>query len=170
MKTVAKALPLILAVASATVLAQTAPRSFSLGINVARGVVRTGEPIVVKIQLKNTSDHEIGRTALPGGATHGEMAGFPPIVRDAQGKEPQLTKWGRQVFGRQAPDDHLPDVVLNAIQRVPMSPGELMKTEIHLSELYDVSAPGKYTVQVRYYDEENKEEVKSNTVTVTVVR
>lgn len=43
-----------------------------------------------------------------------------------------------------------------------------MNTEIKLDEMYDLSAPGKYTVQVPHYDEDNKEDVKSNTVTITV--
>ena len=44
-----------------------------------------------------------------------------------------------------------------------------MKTEIRLSELYDLSVAGKYTVQVRHYDQENKEKVRSNIIAVTVV-
>jgi hypothetical protein len=58
--------------------------------------------------------------------------------------------------------------VLNAVEPVAMHPGETLKTEIRLNALYDL-VPGKYTVQVQYYDDENKEAVKSKTVTPTVV-
>jgi hypothetical protein len=80
-----------------------------------------------------------------------------------------LTKLGRLVFGRQTVEDTPSVLTLNEVGRVPMAPGEVMKTEIRLSDLYDLSLPGKYTVQVRYYDDENKEEVKSKAITVTVV-
>jgi len=155
--------------AVAAALAQKAPRPFSLDISVPHDTVKMSAPIVVEVQLKNTSDHVIYRTSLPGGEIHGEMVGFPPIVRDANGKEPPLTKWGRLVFGRDTPEDNSSGLVLNGLLRVPMPPGEVMKTEIRLSELYDLSMAGKYTVQVRRYDQENKERVRSNIIAVTVV-
>jgi hypothetical protein len=120
----------------------------------------------VKIQLKNISDHDISWMALPEGDVHGEMVGFRPIVKDAHGKEPPLTKGGRRLFGRTAPEE--PDLVIEAVGVVAVHPGAVMKTEIKLNELYDLS-PGKYTVQVWTYDEENKEKVMSNTVSLTVV-
>jgi hypothetical protein len=49
-----------------------------------------------------------------------------------------------------------------------MPPGKVMKTEIRLDEVYDLTSPGKYTIQVSHYDEDNKEEAKSNTLTITV--
>ncbi|MGD0793035.1 MAG: DUF2135 domain-containing protein [Terriglobales bacterium] len=168
MTSMAKALASILAITVGAALAQTVQRSFSFGISVVHETIKVGSPIVVKVQLKNTSDHVIYRMGLPGWDVHGELVGFPPIVRDAQGNEPPLTKWGRLAFGRETPEDKS-TLVLNEVLRVPMPPGEVMKTEIRLSDLYDLSVPGKYTVQVRYYDDENKEEVKSTTITVTVV-
>jgi len=77
-----------------------------------------------------------------------------------------LTKWGREAFGRTAPGE--PNLVLNAVGRVAVHPGEVMGTEINLNGLYDLS-PGKYTAQVWTYDDENKEKVMSKTITVTVV-
>jgi hypothetical protein len=169
MTRMARALVCILAMTVAVAVAQTVKRAFSVDFSVAHDTVEIGAPIVIRVRLKNTSDHVIYRMGLPGWDVHGELVGFPPIVRDAQGKEPPLTKWGRLAFGQETPEDKS-TLVLNEVLRVPMSPGEVMKTEIKLSDLYDLSAPGKYTVQVRYYDDENKEELKSDPIAVKVVR
>jgi hypothetical protein len=169
MRSVAKALVFILAIAiTGIALAQTVPRPFSLGISVAHDTVKAGSPIVVKIRFKNVSDHDLVRMIRPEGAAHGELLGFPPIVRDAQGKEPPLTKQGRLIFGRETPED-MASYLGISVGGTAMHPGEVITPEIRLSELYDMSVPGKYTVQVWHYDDENKEKVKSNTITVTVV-
>jgi hypothetical protein len=59
-------------------------------------------------------------------------------------------------------------LVLNAVFRTEMAPGKVMNTVIGLDGVYDLSAPGEYNVQVSHYDEDNREEVKSNTLTVTI--
>jgi hypothetical protein len=169
MRSLARNLLSILALAIYGVaLAQTPQRSFTFDISVAQDAFKVGSQIVVKIQLKNTSDHDITRTSLPHWDTEGELIGFRPIVRDAQGKEPPLTKWGRTALLRPPLDDHEAVLVLNAVGPVAMHPGEILKTEIRLNALYDL-VPGKYTIQVQYYDDENKEAVKSKTITLTVV-
>jgi hypothetical protein len=169
MKSVAKTLAFVLAITVGVGFAQTVKRSFSVDFKVQHDIVRAGSPVIIKIQLKNTSDHVIYRTGVPGGDVEGELVGFPPIVRDAQGKEPPLTKWGRLAFSRVTPEDNSPGLQMSAVLRIPMPPGDVMKTEIRVNNLYDLSVPGKYTVQVRYYDDENKEELKSDLITVTVV-
>lgn len=169
MRSAGKYLVFILAIASAglTTLAQTVQRPFSLAISVAHDTVKTGTPIVIDIMFKNISDHDISRAARPEGLAHGELLGFPPIVRDAQGKEPPLTKQGRLIFGRPAPGEVGGyEAVSSGIAL--MHPGKIITPEIRLSELYDLRVPGKYTVQVWHYDVENKEAVRSNAVTVTV--
>jgi hypothetical protein len=148
-------------------LAQTVQRSFSFSISMAHDTIQVGAPAVVKVQLKNISGHDISSTTLPGGDIHGELVGFRPAVRDAQGKEPPLTKWGRQVFSRTIGNE-MP-IVLNAVGMVAVHPGEVIRNEISLHEIYDLSVPGKYTVQVKYDDDENKDEVGSNTITLTVL-
>jgi hypothetical protein len=148
--------------------AQTVQQPFSLAISVAHDTVKTGTPIVINIMFKNISDHDINRAIRPEGRTHGELLGFPPIVRDAEGKEPPLTKLGRLIFGRPAPGDGMTVYEGISSGNGPLHPGKAITPEIRLSELYDLSVPGQYTVLVWHYDVEKKEAVKSNTVTVTV--
>jgi len=178
MRSVSKALPFILAMATAGVaLAQTVQQPFSLTISAAHDTVKAGAPIVIEIRFKNISDHNIRRTVRPEGPTHGELLGFPPIARDVEGKEPPLTKLGRLEFGRQKPgeDDFYVYMIESGIGSSWLRPGGVMMPVIKLNELYDLSIPGKYTVQVLHggYDlhgvPDDKTEVKSNTITVTVV-
>jgi hypothetical protein len=166
MRHVLRLLPFIMAITAGMALAQTVQRSISFGISVPNDTVKVGSPIIIKIQEKNISDHDIWWMSLPGGNHHGEVIGFRPIIKDTQGKEPPLTKWGREVFGRTAPGE--PNLVLNAVGQIAVQPGEVMRTEINLNGLYDLS-PGKYAVQVWTYDDENKEQVMSKRITVTVV-
>jgi hypothetical protein len=171
MRSLAKKLLLIVALTIYGVaLAQTPTpqRSFTFDISIAQDTFKVGSQIALKIQLKNTSDHDITRTFVAQADADAELIGFRPIVRDAQGKEPPLTKWGRRALLRPPLDDLDPPLVLNAVGPVAMHPGEILKTEIRLNGLYDL-VPGKYTVQVQYYDDENKEAVKSKTITLTVV-
>jgi hypothetical protein len=168
MRSLAKIFLLTVALAISGVgLAQAPQRSFTFDISVAQDTFKVGSQIAVKIQFKNTSDHDITRTSLPHWDTDGELIGFRPIVCDAQGKEPPLTKWGRMALRRPPLDDHDAPLVLSAVGPVAMHPGEILKTEISLNALYDL-VPGKYTVQVQYYDDENKEAVKSRTIALTV--
>jgi hypothetical protein len=170
------ALAFALAVTVSTADAQTAPQPFSLTISAAHESVKAGAPIVVEISFKNISDHNIRCTGRPEGPTHGELIGFRPVVRDAEGMEPPLTKLGRLEFGRKKPgeDDH-DAYMIESAAGTWLRPGGVMTPVIKLNELYDLSVPGKYTVQVLHggYDllgsHDDKTEAKSNTITVTVV-
>jgi hypothetical protein len=162
-------LVLVLLAARAIAVTQTVRRSFSLSIALQYDTVKVGEPVVIQIEEKNISNHDIYSLIVGGGDEHGEYAGFPPIVRDAKGKEPPLTKWGRVVFGRQTAADNDVSLELSPVVRGHLHPGEIFKSKITLTGMYDLSVPGKYTVQVRHGDDENNDEVKSNVLTFTVL-
>jgi hypothetical protein len=161
---------LIVALVVASVAyAQAVHRSLTLDVNAARNKVLSGDPILIKVELKNTSGHAIPSTEMPGGDVHGELIGFRAVVRDAQGKEPSLTKWGRLVYGRQTPEDAA-SLQLDAVRKGRLDPGGVQKTEIHVSDIYDLTAPGKYTIQVGHYDDDIKEEILSTAITVAVTK
>jgi hypothetical protein len=51
----------------------------------------------------------------------------------------------------------------------PLNPGEEDRHSLMISKLYDLSKPGKYTIQVTRLDlEGTKIQLKSNAITVTV--
>ncbi len=183
-------LPSLLAIA--ILLAPFVPaeaQSCTLKISVVQDVFKVGSQVRVKVELKNTSQGNIALTGIPSGKEdHLDIEGFLPIVRDAKGKEPPLTKWGRMVFGRPIPADNSV-LSLNSVISYPLEPGKVHTTEVIVSDLYDLSTPGTYTIQIpyeeatwsghgmplvcceRYLHEPKKEENKqdSNVVTVTVV-
>lgn len=145
---------------------QTVHRSFSFDASVAHNDFKIGSPIVIEVQLKNISDHDIMRGSIAGYEDRPEVLGFRPVLRDDQGKEPPLTNWGRRVFGRPLPGE--PSLTLNAVGLIAVHPGEVFRSEIKLNDLYDLTAPGKYTVHVTHYDTDNKELVSSKPITFTI--
>jgi len=177
MRKVARALVFVLSVGlSGYAFAQAVQQPFSLAISVAHETAKTGAPIVFEIRFKNILDHKILRTERPDGPIHGELLGFLPTVKDAEGKEPPLTRLGRSEFRRKKPGDDDSDGFMfqSGVGGSWLPPGGVMTPVIKLNELYDLSVPGKYTVQVLHggYDlhggHDDKTEVRSNTVTVTV--
>jgi hypothetical protein len=173
----AKVWVLILAVTIAVLAyAQTVQQPFSLTISAAHDTVKAGAPIVIELTFKNISDHNIRCTGRPEGPTHGELIGFHPIVRDVEGKEPPLTKLGRLEFDRKKPGEDDSDAyMIESAAGTWLRPGGVMTPVIKLNELYDLSIPGEYTVQVSHggYDlhggHDDKTEVKSNAITLAVV-
>jgi hypothetical protein len=182
MRILLKLLPLVLAIAALEASLPTVEaQSFTFTISAVQDVVKVGSKVRVRIELKNTSEDDISLTSLPCGKEDcPEIKGFRPVVKDSHGKEPPLTKWGRLVFGRQTPEDRS-SLVLNAVGSYPLAPGRTYTTEMVVSNLYDLSLPDSYTIQIPYKaypfgvpldrgkKEENNQEVKP-TVTVTVVR
>jgi len=49
-----------------------------------------------------------------------------------------------------------------------LDPGKSVTNRVNVTQVYDLSRPGKYTIQVKQYDDESKSFVKPNKITVTV--
>lgn len=49
-----------------------------------------------------------------------------------------------------------------------MKPGETMTDRVNVSKVYDLTQPGRYTIQFQRLDPETKTFVKSNEITVTL--
>jgi hypothetical protein len=85
-------------------------------------------------------------------------------VYDGDGNLALLTETGRRYRGS-LPRDGPP----NPHTTQHLQPGETKSGGmINLDSLYDLSRPGRYTVQVRAFDGESKSIVESNRITVTV--
>src|SRR5882724_3005153 len=152
MRILRRLLPLSLAIATlAACVTRAEAQSFTFKISAVQDVVKAGSKVRVKMELKNTSEDDISLTRVPWGKEdHPELEGFRPVVKDARGKEPALTKWGRLVYGRTEPSDNPPNLTLNAVISYPLEPGHVHTTEVIVSDLYDLSVPGTYTVQIPY--------------------
>jgi hypothetical protein len=164
-------LPLLFAslVFLAAAFGQPKQPAFSIAIS-APDVISAGSEPKLSIVLKNTSDHEImlGRSVQPG---HGELH-HDVEVRDDKGDLAPETEYHRKIKGRLSatPGKAPPPPNVRSDIFIPMKPGETRNDDLTISKLYDLSKPGKYTIQVSRFDEDTKGVVKSNTITVSVTK
>ena len=96
---------------------------------------------------------------------------FRVDVRDSQGAVPPETELGQASGNRGDTRPQWLDTSATGREDVrggSYKPGEQSTEVVAVNDLYDLSKPGQYTIQVRRWDDETKTWVKSNTITVTV--
>jgi hypothetical protein len=161
--------------------AQSTKPAISITINSSPTVVKTGTEVKVEITLTNVSNHQI-TLAKDNAQNHGES--FNRIeVRDQKGNLAPDTRYARFLKGKVSDDDKrqdknkavgdhgvelVNDLPLDSAAPHVLKPGETLKDEIVVTKLFDLSTPGKYTIQVDRHDDEGKTTVKANAITVTV--
>ena len=128
--------------------------------------IEIGSPVTVVVALTNKSNKWIG-FSREGGEVIDDVASYPEFdVRDAQGTAVAFTKrW--QAFLDRDPSVMM-TIPMEGGNTPTLDPGETWKHEFNLSERYDFSKPGTYTIRVQKLDLISKIVVKSNTVKVTV--
>jgi hypothetical protein len=112
--------------------------------------VKAGSKVIVSITPTNRSDHKIHFRVEPMDYR------YEVTVYDAQNKMAMETERGRKVKGASAKMSYLGGSFW-------LDPGESRKDELAVSDLYDMSRPGKYRIQV------SRKGAKSNTITINVV-
>jgi hypothetical protein len=152
--------------APCTASAQGTRPSFSVTISVPQDVVAAGSEVKVKITLKNTSNHDIG---IPKSPADDQGGSYNKItVRDEEGN---LVADNATIAARtdkhKGTQSELMNLTMETIILFTVKPGESLKDGIKLSEIYDLSKPGKYSIELERTDD-TKTVVKSNTITLTV--
>jgi hypothetical protein len=138
--------------------------NFSLTISLAQDTAKTGSEVTVKILLKNITDHEIrigGKGMLPGDDV--VPANCRAIVTDGKGTRAPYTKYGERMWSRPLEEGFDGRLIFGA-----MKAGGQGAFDLVLSRLYDLSKPGKYTIEVHYPDYDSGVIVKSNKITLTI--
>jgi hypothetical protein len=157
-------LPIILAVAAfagqSSPQRQKVPPTFSINISTSQPSVKVGSEVVVDINLTNKT----GRIVWIYWPNNEEARPdeYIPTVLDEGSKRPPLTSTGRNLI------DHDPGITIGNVD-IPnrdVGDGEIIKQKIVITKFYDLSKPGKYTIQLSRGEGETA--VKSNTITVTV--
>jgi uncharacterized protein (DUF58 family) len=145
---------------------QTSASSFSITISADQSTVKVGAPITIRILFKNTSNEEIALAKIPGDRK-GEKHNLVD-VRDADGKMPPETEYKQALEGKR--DNVKGHVVLPMASNFTqfLKPGDVMQDNLDVTDLYDLSKPGRYTIQIERNDDISKTLVKSNVVTVTI--
>lgn len=141
--------------------ANTAPR-ISIAIKTSQTVVKTGSDVVVQVEMKNISQVDV-----PDGAplADGPTTSFQWEVRDSSGKQVAMTDYGLRANHLDSPNG-VPRVWAGSFFSAPLAPGKVITQTLALTKEYDLSKPGKYTVQASRGDGQTR--VKSNIITLTV--
>ncbi|HWY58117.1 MAG TPA: hypothetical protein VNZ03_26875 [Terriglobales bacterium] len=115
--------------------------------------VRSGSKATIQIAMTNLS----GRAIIFDTAPSAEYV-YEAIVRDAHGNMAPDTEHGKEVRRSFEPPFPVYSGPIN-----PLEPGKTWKNELVINDLYDLTRPGKYSVQVLCGG------AKSDAITVTVI-
>lgn len=132
------------------------PFSFSIA---SADEIKAGSQVIVHITTTNTSDSTVGLEVM-------EVSPYIAIVRGADGILSPETAQGRKIKEKQK--NHLDPNFTGGRQSVHLEPGKSITEECTVSDLYDMSQPGRYTIQLERIWGRNV--VPSNTVTVNIVK
>jgi dipeptidyl aminopeptidase/acylaminoacyl peptidase/outer membrane biosynthesis protein TonB len=132
---------------------------FQIAISTPSDEVQMGADARIVITLSNTSDREILFAHRPG--TNNPEFSYRIDVRNAAGREVEETAYAREAGLRQQTEGRSVDYV---------QPGMSTVQTAHLGRLVNLSRPGRYTVRVSRVDPGTKAVVKSNEVTLNVVK
>jgi hypothetical protein len=138
----------------------------SISIAAVQGTVKSGVPVRINVTLENRSSREVEIThEIRGQDCHLE-------VRDSDGKLAPDTKLGYVWNGNAAyvdPSRVSPQDLEGNLVYGTLRSGEKLMWKMDAAALYDMTKPGKYTIQVWRGDAENPAlVVKSNTIAITV--
>jgi hypothetical protein len=152
---------LLLAITGTVGIAQdnTSNQLFSITISMVDTTIKAGSPVRIKIELTNTSYSDLDASGSFNDMT-GQDSNFHVLLRDEKGNKglkniynhPELAT-GHPIMGR------------------TVKSGATLTEEQDVSRQYDMTHPGKYSIQVtRPISTDLKDGmVKSNIITVTVV-
>lgn len=129
----------------------------------AHETYRNGENVVVVVRFENLSDHPLQELRTPSGGD----PGLSLIVKDGAGrvlpeKEPD------QSLCHAKPKCEIVRLRTGSQVELTLRPGDSFWEHVNLSDLYDLSRPGTYTVQAFHGDPAHAE-LFSAPVTVLVV-
>jgi hypothetical protein len=151
-----RTLTLILVAVCVASSSQSATAPFTLTLEAEENPIRAGSEVKVDITLRNSSSREMH---ISYGLSELDYA-FE--VRDSQNRIPPETEFARKSKGRA----HFSNDQVFALQ-----PGEsLPKALLVLTKFYDMSHPGRYTVQMSRAVPRDLGggTIKSNTITISV--
>jgi hypothetical protein len=132
---------------------QTVKPPFSLTISAAKPTVKSGSYVFIKATQTNISDQTIGCSSTIAGSSN---LSYIYNVRDENGNSLEQ-RTGVFSYG-------------GSVRLCDLDPGKTKTEDLLISWLYNLSKPGKYTIQVIRPISSNGADgvVKSNTITITV--
>ncbi|MFZ0819061.1 MAG: hypothetical protein WAM91_03260 [Candidatus Acidiferrales bacterium] len=147
------------------IISQSGPQPFTITLIDSRPVISPGAEARIQITLTNTSsrDASFGREARDDEAE----AHCTVDVRNSVGDPAPDTALGLRLKGKDS--KHIP-FEFGSHTMVTLKPGESLKEEAVISKLFDITIPGKYSVQVirQIPQELGGGAIKSNIIIITV--
>jgi hypothetical protein len=90
------------------------------------------------------------------------------VMLTKNGSEVETTVFDRKITGRHRTSDPR-EVQPGSSISLPHPPGKMFVMTIDLTRLYEITAPGVYTLVLSRYDDYSKTTVRSNTVNLNIV-
>ncbi len=139
----------------------------SITISTAKGTVKSGSDVTVEVIFTNTSKANIVFASGAKREDQGELD-YTVHVRDSSSARAPETKRGHLLrTGEDSPGGET-YLIISSTMNIDVPPGGTVKREILLNRLYDLSKPGKYTIQVERIIGASAVLTKSNVLTITV--
>jgi peptidyl-Lys metalloendopeptidase len=160
-------LGVVLCLGKAQAAAQAAPplAPFTLSIASVSGSIKSGDQVKINATVRNTSSKDVQLLT----DTRGTEVIYRVDVKDEGAKAPPDGKLKRDLKGLEDPAYLTPDTPTHfGVYVLTLKPGESITDPIIISKLYDMTRPGKYSIQVERRDENSYIFVKSNVITVTI--
>ena len=159
-------------VAMCAALAKTSP-SIAISISAPKDVVAAGARIRIDIAVTNVSESVITLPYDSSGKV--DLSGFRFDVTCGDGRQPKIMKYYWEKTGRKAPKENVKDInrdyiVVSDVEPLPVQPRDAVKYYAVMNDLYDLSVPGQYTIQVNGTDPVTNAVVESNKITITVTK
>jgi hypothetical protein len=158
---------LILAVPALAQNPRPSSASFSLAVSLPQTSASAGSPVHLDMTVTNISGHKITFVL-------GCRDAYDFDIRDDRGHSANETEKGMMAHMR-FPKGMDPQKIAQAASTACLTvvghdveAGKSYDDQVNVADYYDLSKPGRYTIQAQVVDPETKILVKSNTVTLTV--
>jgi hypothetical protein len=153
----------VLLIASETYAQAPTAAPFSLKLDVSPSNAKAGSNFVVEADLKNDTNKRIGIPICLGMKVE---CNFEVYVRDSHGNSPPETRYMKAVRHE---DTGVPQLVFAwSGAGISIEPGEAIKFVSNLPELFELSHPDRYEIQVETVDPYTRKVVQSNVSHVIV--
>jgi hypothetical protein len=130
-----------------------------------------GSDVVVEAEMKNISAEDIFYSAITGRGQEPGPGGFTWEILNGEGRPVSMTEYGLKIHSPEPPQGEVGPGGYNPRMGKTifglLGPGKAIVEKMALSKEYDLSKPGKYTIQILRSD--GKTDVKSNIITLTVM-
>jgi hypothetical protein len=142
---------------------------FSITVTAVDSTVKSGSPVWVTVRMENYSNRGLP-VYRENAADQGGFV-YKADIRTQTGTLAPETKFGRRIQDHDTAEERArePYVTVTSGGEQNLGPGKSIIDRMNISKLYDLTRPGKYTLELQRFDTESKTFVRSNKITVTVI-